>query len=361
MNKLKLVLPSALTILLIVCSLHLYQAKAIDSFPVYNVNTGLRYATIQSAINAIQTKDGHTIRVEAGIYEEEIIIDKGVKIIGENSVSTKIYGDIHIISPNVTITNFSINGVVSITACYCNVSYNIISGGILLGKGYYGGGSLYALYCIIQNNTIMNGELAGINVYHAKNCSIIWNKIYNNSVGIALCFYTSSYSYDTTSHTEYFEVRGNLIYNNHIGIALYGRGHVIIENSVYNNSYALWLTPYATENLIYHNNFFDNEKQISLPYREAANYWDNGYEGNYWDDYTGTDENHDGIGDTPYVIDLSNQDNFPLMNPYIIPEFSSIIPFLSLFIILTALILYQKSVNDYALSHIDTRQRSEQA
>ena len=55
MNKLKLVLPLVLTILLIVCSLHLYQAKATGSFPVYNVNTGLRYVTIQSAINAIQT------------------------------------------------------------------------------------------------------------------------------------------------------------------------------------------------------------------------------------------------------------------------------------------------------------------
>ena len=132
---------------------------------------------------------------------------------------------------------------------------------------------------------------------------------------------------------------------------------------MYNNSYALRLTDDATENIIYHNNFFDNEKQVFLPfpYKTKANYWDNEYEGNYWDDYTGTDENHDGIGDTPYVIDLSNQDNFPLMNPYIISEFSSIIPFLSLFIILTALTLYQKSVNDYALSHIDTRQRSEQA
>jgi nitrous oxidase accessory protein NosD len=38
--------------------------------------------------------------------------------------------------------------------------------------------------------------------------------------------------------------------------------------------------------------------------------------GNYWDDYNGSDENHDGIGDTPYEIyGAGNQDLYPLMTP----------------------------------------------
>jgi len=44
--------------------------------------------------------------------------------------------------------------------------------------------------------------------------------------------------------------------------------------------------------------------------------WDNGCEGNYWSIYNETDLNRDGIGDTPYIIDGNNQDNYPLMNPY---------------------------------------------
>jgi len=66
--------------------------------------------------------------------------------------------------------------------------------------------------------------------------------------------------------------------------------------------------------------------------------WDDGYPsgGNYWSDYNGTDANHDGIGDTPYVIDANNADNYPLMTPYIIPEFPSFM-ILPLFTIATLL------------------------
>ncbi len=40
-----------------------------------------------------------------------------------------------------------------------------------------------------------------------------------------------------------------------------------------------------------------------------------GHMGNYWANYTGTDKNHDGIGDQPKVIDSQNTDYYPLMQP----------------------------------------------
>jgi len=59
----------------------------------------------------------------------------------------------------------------------------------------------------------------------------------------------------------------------------------------------------------------------------SINIWDDGYPsgGNYWSDYTGVDlksgpsqdqPGSDGIGDTAYVIDANNQDNYPLIYPY---------------------------------------------
>jgi len=72
--------------------------------------------------------------------------------------------------------------------------------------------------------------------------------------------------------------------------------------------------------------------------RKRCKQLDYGYPsgGNYWSDYNGTDANHDGIGDTPYVIDTKNADNYPLMTPYIIPEFPAFL-ILPLFFIATRL------------------------
>jgi hypothetical protein len=66
--------------------------------------------------------------------------------------------------------------------------------------------------------------------------------------------------------------------------------------------------------LVVHNNFVNNERNVWFFTANSIS-WDQGYPegGNYWSDYLGEDENHDGIGDTPYVIDASNQDNYPLM------------------------------------------------
>jgi hypothetical protein len=74
---------------------------------------------------------------------------------------------------------------------------------------------------------------------------------------------------------------------------------------------------------------------------EYPNFWDNGSEGNYWSNYNGTDANRDGIGDTPYIIEVNSTDRYPLMS--IIPEFPSLLtPALFMTATLSAVIVHRK-------------------
>jgi len=99
-----------------------------------------------------------------------------------------------------------------------------------------------------------------------------------------------------------------------------------IENVIASNNWDGIYLGSSSNNTIA-NNFINNTDQV-YSYRstniwnstEKINHTYNGsqhtnYLGNYWSDYTGSDTNGDGIGDTPYII-YSDKDNYPLMQPW---------------------------------------------
>ena len=85
-------------------------------------------------------------------------------------------------------------------------------------------------------------------------------------------------------------------------------------NTMTNNDICIHLSN-ASDNSIYHNDFVNNTLQAQNI--DSVNFWDiiTLTEGNYWSDYNGFDENGDRKGDTPYIIDENNQDNYPLIIP----------------------------------------------
>ena len=96
--------------------------------------------------------------------------------------------------------------------------------------------------------------------------------------------------------------------------------HCLIRSNIIEDcEVGITLNATAGNNQIFHNDFINNVWQVWSD--GSFNVWDNGYPsgGNYWSDYFGTDANNDGIGDTPYVIDKSNEDRYPLMNPWVKP------------------------------------------
>jgi parallel beta-helix repeat protein len=173
----------------------------------------------------------------------------------------------------------------------------------------------------IINNDITDNDLAGIWLFFSNSSLVSQNRITRN--------YPAGIILDMSSSNTILEndARDN-------------RANIVFEYSV-NGGVTL-----SSHNRIFHNNFINGTWNAVTHFAgQPENFWDDDYPsgGNYWSDYNGTDANHDGIGDTPYVIDANNTDHYPLMTQYIIPEFPSFI-ILPLFMITTilAVILYRR-------------------
>ncbi|MCJ7424024.1 right-handed parallel beta-helix repeat-containing protein, partial [Candidatus Bathyarchaeota archaeon] len=138
--------------------------------PVHNINTGLGYATIQEAINAPETLDRHTLFVESATYYENVVVNKTLSLIGENSETTIIDGN-------------KTGSVVTITVNNVNIT------GFTIQNSDYDASGIYVGDCAnvtIRNNTIKNNDLAGIDVWSSLYNSISENNITNNYYGIVL-------------------------------------------------------------------------------------------------------------------------------------------------------------------------------
>ncbi len=84
---------------------------ALNSFPVHNVNTGLNYTSVQSAIDAPETVAGNTILVDSGNYSEHLVIGKSIALVGAGRNTTTIDGGGGGIVIQVTASNVLIEGI----------------------------------------------------------------------------------------------------------------------------------------------------------------------------------------------------------------------------------------------------------
>jgi len=160
---------------------------------------------------------------------------------------------------------------------------------------------------IIRNVTIKYFEVAGIGVEESTHITIFGNNLQDNGNDGIRLLSASNNSISGNSITSNTYMGSVNLWNNSNNNTIYG-------NKMWDNSASL-IIHNSKDNLIYHNNIIE---RYHPSVRNSSNIWDNGYPsgGNYWGDYTGTDKDGDGIGDTPYILNDNNKDNYPLMAPF---------------------------------------------
>jgi len=146
-----------------------WGAEDSSIFPVQNLNNSLGYQTIQEAINSGYTLAGHVISVKAGIYYENLVVNKSVALIGEDRKTTIIDGS-------------NVGTAVTITASDESMWTNPRLSGVNM-TGF-----------TIRNGNDPSREAnhsayilaAGINLTNAFHCNIVGNDITANGYGICL-------------------------------------------------------------------------------------------------------------------------------------------------------------------------------
>ncbi len=213
---------------------------------------------------------------------------------------------------------------------------------ILDGNGYTVTGdncstiavAIAASHIIVKNLVVSNGADVGISV-GGVNCTVTNCSIMGISVREPRTTQTAAvFIWGGENHT----ITDNQIKYNSIGVTAYSssENNVIANNNITGNVYGITLQD-CYNNTLY-NNIFNNTQNWYSISADLVNFWDNGTIGNYWSNYNGTDNDEDGIGDTPYIINDENQDNYPLIDPETIPEFSSMI-FISFLFISTVIVV----------------------
>jgi parallel beta-helix repeat protein len=294
---------------------YVIDSNNIDNYPlmhgygsIQNLDTNIVYLTIQSAIDAPETLNGHTIFVKNGIYDEvQITVNKSVNLLGQSRSETFVsnhLGDpvFKVIADNVEISGFR-----------------------LMAHSNYGTITSWSVENLMVSDNFITSDGHGDNGVYLQDC-------FNATV--AGNIFQDPGSYCLTSDASWGgRIESNIFNSSGAGIYLAWKGNfTIIDNTLVNfktGTYAIRLLQ-SNDNVIYHNNLVNNVVQVSLT-DSFNNTWDKGYPsgGNYWSDYNGTDlyngpyqneTESDGIGDRPYNITAENQDRYPLMNPWTSPD-----------------------------------------
>jgi|GEM_PF-618781 parallel beta-helix repeat protein len=258
------------------------------------------------------------------------LVSSSNNVVSDNNAGENVVGGISLeYSNNNTVSGNALNSNISTAAWPSGIalsssSNNTVSGNVIEGNFSTLGTS--AGIClgnssvnIVSRNTV-TGQLYGIWLDYLSSFNTVSgnNATANEDDGILL---------DAGSDNNVI-IENTAMATEHSGIELFGASYNIVSgNNVTRNENGI-VVQSCSYNAVYHNNIIANYNQATmLGLGVVGNVWDDGYPsgGNYWSDYNGTDlysgqyqnvTGSDGIGDTPYVIDSTNVDHYPLMGTF---------------------------------------------
>jgi len=160
---------------------------------IRNLNTNLTYLTIQSAIDASETLNKHTLWVESGVYHENVNVYKSLALIGENPLTTIIDGDdvgkvLSVNADNVSVARFTVRNSGSLAPTYgddCGVFLNHTVGSnisqCLVTNNRIGIYLFFSKGNVVERNVVSSSHENGVLLWYSGNNVLEENEISNNS------------------------------------------------------------------------------------------------------------------------------------------------------------------------------------